>query len=191
MVSPMDRHSKRPPTHLNTHSVKCSDAAGLGGLGDAFHMRYCLCQEFLALILLLSADLHKSDSKPIQKNNKEIKKEKKTFILQWRYMFTEVSWKRAGREKQFDGRLAASFWSSEFPVGLQWQQRTCFQKVAQNLKHYATQPTVMYDCLKTIDFSLFPHLRCSLDLLRKYINIVTRPALKQKTGCNTCGWNQK
>ncbi len=125
-VSPMDRHSKRPPTHLNTHSVKCSDAAGLGGVGWCFPHALLPLSRIFALILLLSADLHKSDSKPIQKKNKEIKKEKKTFILQWRYMFTEASWKRAGREKQFDGRVSASFWSSEFPVGLQWQQRTCF-----------------------------------------------------------------
>lgn len=68
----MDRQSERPPTHLSAHSMKCSDAAAAAlGVGWCFLQALLPLSRSIVLIPLLSADLHKSDSKPIKKKTKK------------------------------------------------------------------------------------------------------------------------
>lgn len=152
--------------HTSAHTLWSVRMRQGWGLGDAFHIRYCLCQEVLSWFSFYLLTF--TDSKPIQKiKEKKQKRKEIIFLLQWRYRFTEASWKSSLTGESLPPSEAASFlWVRDANKG-------CVFKGGSNLKHCATHPTVMYGCFKTIDFSPSPHLRRSLDLLRKYINIVT------------------
>lgn len=162
----MDRQSERPPTHLSAHSMKCSDAAAAAlGVGWCFLQALLPLSRSIVLIPLLSADLHKI---PNPSKKKKQKKKRNHLSLT---MTLRVYWSQLEKSRERKAVWRASrclFLKQRVSSGLATATKNEFSKGGSILKHCSTQSTV---CLRTIDFSLSPHLCRSLDLFKKYVTL--------------------
>lgn len=150
----------------------------LWGLADAFHTHYCLCQEVLSWFsfYLLTFTSHK---RKLKKKN-----------MKWSFFNNDVTgllekepWEKSSLTGESE---AASFlWvcdANKEGVFKRW------------LKFKSVAPRNLLSCTSASNPLIFPSLLFLVaQNVHQHGNYAekNRSALKQKTGRNMCGWNQK